>query len=217
VHLSENEAGALQTRIAGVERRVGIQIATTVVGKCDAYVELPWKAFALGVAFAGFAIVIVDLLRPDWVTSGMALVHVVLILGVGAASALVAVFVPAYARLFLRSARREVETYNYAQSVFLRRELFRTHGRDAILILISRFERSVSILPDVGLHTRVSKPEWDAVIARMLPSLAAQQCADALAHGLDAIEQMLLAKGFRGHTSGSNEIPDRPTEEDGRR
>src|SRR6266852_5151260 len=99
--------------------------------------------------------------------TGVPLVHVVMILGVAAASALLAVFVPGFARLFLRPVRRHLEVRHYARSLFLTRELFKTRERNGVLLLISRFERQVEILPDTGLHDRVSEGDWRTVIARM--------------------------------------------------
>jgi hypothetical protein len=63
------------------------------------------------------------------VTSETALVHAIVILGAAAACALLAVLVPGFARLLLREARSHVEVKHYAQSLFLRRELFRTENR----------------------------------------------------------------------------------------
>ena len=89
--------------MADVERRCGVQIVTAIVGKSDTYTELPWKAFALGVSIAGFTIVVADLWRPQWATSYVAIVYAVTTLAAGAAAALVAIFVPPFARLFLRA------------------------------------------------------------------------------------------------------------------
>jgi putative membrane protein len=213
-HLDEHDADAIEKRVARIERRAGVQVVVSVVGKCDAYVELPWKAFAMGAALAGLALVVLDALRPGWITRDTVLVHVIVLLAAAGASALLAVFVPDYARLFLRRSRRDAETQAYARSVFLRRELFATPRRDAVLLMMSRFERSVTILPDRGLDETVAPREWDAVIARMLPTLAARRVAEALLQGLDGIEQVLLAKGHRPATSG-NRFPDRPVDEDG--
>src|SRR5580704_4068767 len=159
--LSAAEAAEIDAHIARVEARVGVPIVAAVVGKADAYAELPWMAFALGVSLAALAIVVADWLRPDWLTAQVALLHTATILGAGAASALAAVFVPAYARLFLRPALRDLEVRHYAQSLFLRRELFKTRDRNGILMLICKFERKIEILADVGLHGRITGTDWD--------------------------------------------------------
>jgi hypothetical protein len=131
--LSAAEAAAIEESIARVEARTGIPVVTAVVGKADAYAELPWMAFALGVSLSALAAVVADALRPGWVSAQIALLHTATILAIGGASALAAVFIPAYARLFLRPALRDLEVRHYAQSLFLRRELFKTRGRNSIL------------------------------------------------------------------------------------
>jgi len=215
--LSKAEAEAITARSVELESRVGVQVIAAIIGKADAHVELPWKAFALGAVLSGLAVVVADLARPQWLTANVALVDTVTILGTGAASALLAVFVPAYARFFLRSTRRDAEVHRYAEALFLRHELFKTRERNGILILVSCFERKVEILADVGLHQRVSDAEWRPVIARMTPLLREGRFAEALQEGLAAAEELLAAKGLnaRVDAAAENELPDRPIDEGG--
>ena len=212
--LSDAEAEAIDARIGRLESRTGVQVVTAAVGKSDTYVELPWKAFALGAALAGFAVVLADTARPQWVTSHTALIQVTMILGAAAASALLTIFVSPFARLFLRATRRDLEVRQHAQSLFLTRELFKTRGRTGVLILVSLFERRVEILPDTGLHARVSEADWGSVVARMTPRLREARPFHALQEGLAALEDMLVSKGFQPGAD-PNELPDRPIEERG--
>ncbi len=212
--LSDAEADAIDAQIGRLESRTGVQVVTAAIGKSDTYVELPWKAFALGAALAGFAVVLADMRWPQWVTSHTALIHATTILGAAAASALLAVFVPPFARLFLRATRRDLEVRQHAQALFLTRELFKTRGRTGVLILVSLFERRVEILPDTGLHARVSKEDWGSVIARMTPRLREARPFHALQEGLAALEDLLASKGFQPG-AGPDELPDRPIEERG--
>jgi putative membrane protein len=211
--LSKAEANAIEARSAQVEARVGTQVIAAIVGKADAHIELPWKAFALGAVLAGLAMVIADATRPQWLSANVTLIDTVTILGAGAASALLAVFVPAYARLFLRSTRRDVEVRRRAEALFLRHDLFKTRDRNGVLILVSCFERKVEILADTGLHSRVSEAEWRPVIARMTPLLRERRFAEALQDGLAATEELLAAKGFKATPGAENELPDRPIDE----
>jgi putative membrane protein len=213
--LSPAEAAEIDAHIARVEARVGVPIVAAVVGKADAYAELPWMAFALGVSLAALAIVVADWLRPDWLTAQVALLHTATILGAGAASALAAVFMPAYARLFLRAALRDIEVRHYAQSLFLRRELFKTHERNGILILVCKFERKIEILPDVGLHRRIADGDWEGTIAAMTPHLRQEHIAAALEAGVGALGAMLAGKGFAGKTGAEHELAEGPIEEEG--
>jgi putative membrane protein len=213
--LSKAETDAITARSAQVEARIGVQVIAAITAKADAHVELPWKAFALGAVFAGLAMVVADAVRPQWLTANATLINTVSILSAGGASALLAVFVPAYARLFLRSVRRDAEVRRYAEALFLRHELFKTRERNGVLILVSCFERKVEILADAGLHRSVSEADWRPVIARMTPLLRERRFAEALQEGLAATEELLAAKGLKARMGAENELPNRPIDERG--
>jgi putative membrane protein len=194
--LDPGEARTINERIGEIEARTGVRIATSIVARCDAYVELPWKAFALGAGLAGLATVLAALFAPDRVPHAALLRQVVAILGAGASSALAAVWIPAWAHVFLRPSRRDLEVRQYAQALFLQRELFATPQRTGVLILVCRFERKVQILPDTGFRDRIATAEWRTVIKRMTPSLGQGHPHRALQEGLGAMEELLLRKGF---------------------
>jgi uncharacterized membrane protein len=214
--LSALEANAIEARSAEVESRVGIQIVAAIVDKSDAHVELPWKAFAIATVLAGLALVVADAVRPQWLSANAVLVHTVTILGSGGASALLAILAPAYARLFLRSTRRDFSVRRRAEALFLEHELFGTRERNGVLILVSCFERRVEIFADVGLNRHVAEVEWRPVISRMTPLLREGRFADALLAGLIATEELLAGKGFKPEPGSINELPDRPIDERGR-
>lgn len=215
--LSKAETEAITARSVQLEARIGVQVIAAITAKADAHVELPWKAFALGAVLAGLAMVVADAVRPQWLTANATLINTVSILSAGGASALLAVLVPAYARLFLRSVRRDAEVRRYAEALFLRHELFKTRERNGVLILVSCFERKVEILADAGLHRCVSEADWRPVIARMTPLLRERRFAEALQEGLAATEELLAAKGLKARTGAEaqNELPDRPIDERG--
>lgn len=200
--LNSTESLTVNQRIVDIERRTGVLIATAIVPRSDAYVELPWKAFALGASLAAFVTVLFDLGAAGWGASRTALWHAMAILGAGAACALAAVWVPAWARLFLHPSRRDVEVRQYAQALFLTRELFATPRRTGLLILVSRFERKIQILPDTGFADRVSTAEWRAVVNRMTPAMRGGHPAKALHEGLAAVDELLARKGFAAPVDG---------------
>ena len=215
MRLQPAESEAIARRISSVEARTGVQLLAAIVPRSDSYLELPWKAFALGAALAALGVVVADMWLGRWASSTTALLHAVPILGSGAACALLAVFVAPFARLFLRAAHSHAEVKQYAESLFLRHELFRTRRRTAVLILISRFERRIEILPDSGLHGRVSEAEWRQVIATMTPHLRGARPFDALEASMSAVESLLVSKGFHADPRTTNELPNRPIEESG--
>ncbi len=196
-----------------LERAIGIDVVTMVVGKCDTYPETVWKAFALGASLTALAVVAGDMLRPEWVASDAIVMSVVAVLAIGAMCALASVCVPSFARLFLRESRAALETLQYAKAQFLDRQLFATRERTAILVLVAMLERRVVILTDTGLRDTVSAAEWDAVIDSMTQHLRARAPRDALLAGLDAIGDLLSGKGIvRG---GGDAFADAPIEDAG--
>ena len=191
--LPDAERRSIAERAERLEARTGVQVVAAVVGRCDAYPEVPWKAFAL---FSGLALLAALPWRPDAVLAGLTF-----LLG-GAVAALAAIFLPPFARLFVDRARRETEARQYAAAFFIDNGLARTQERRAILVLVGVFERSVAILPDAGLP--LAEPELRDIIARMTPRLAAGEIASALRDGLDALEALLVARGLAG--GGRDEI-----------
>jgi len=215
MRLSPAESDTIDRHVAAVEARTGVQVCVAVVPRSDGYVELPWKAFALGASLAGLGVVVADMWLAPWATPATALLHVVAVLGVAAAGALLAVFVPAFARLFLRETRRQAAVKEHAESLFLRHALFRTTRRRAVLILVSQFERRVEILPDTGLHGRVDQADWLGVIDAMAPHLRDARPFHALEAGITEVERLLVSKGFHADADAPNELPNRPIQESG--
>lgn len=206
MYLTPQEQQQINGLVAEVEAATGAQVLAAVIGKADAYPEIPWKAFAAGAAITAFAVVLDDWLRPGWVSMHSAIFDVIAILGTGAALGLLTVFIPPFARLFLDRLRADTEARQYARSMFLERELFRTRQRTGILLLVSRFEHAVVILPDEGIRSRVNDAELDRVIAHMTPLLARGETAAALRGGLQALKTRLLDKGFGSTSADADEI-----------
>jgi putative membrane protein len=211
--LTEQERQQLDRRIALAEKRTGSQIVLAVVERSDVYAELPWKAFALGAAGAGLAVAALDLLRPGWHSSTAVLLAVTATLIAGAACALACVSLPGFARLFLDAHRAETEARQYAESLFLSREVFATSGRTGVLLLVSLFEHKVIMLPDTGLSKLLGREASQGIITRMTSLLASGRVAIAFEAGLAGLEEVLGATAPAA--AAKNEIPNAIVEEKG--
>ena len=194
--ISADETATVERAIARVEAATGVQIVAAIVPKSDAYPELPWRAFALGASLTGLLALVLDVMRPDWLTAQALLVQTLAILAGGAIAGLAAMRIASFARLFLGAQRASVEARQCAESLFLTRELFATPRRDAVLMMVSEFEHRVVIVPDVYCRGKVTSAEWEGVVARMTPLLRAAKIADAFVAGLDAMQALLTGKGF---------------------
>jgi putative membrane protein len=134
-------------------------------------------------------------------------------LAVGAVCALLCVNLPVFARIFLDASVAEAEARQYAESLFLSREVFATRGRTGVILLISLFERQIVVLPDTGLVKHLNREALEGIIARMVKALAPGRIIGALEEGLRCLEDALAATA--PSPSGENELPDEIVEEVG--
>jgi len=202
----------LDELISKTEKRTQTQIVLAVIERSDSYIELPWKAFAFGASITGILVVIFNFLMNTWHSQIPTWIGITLTLAGGALGALLAAFIPKFAKLFLSRDRAEVEVEQYAQSLFLEREIFATKNRTGILFMISLFERKIVILPDTGLHKQLPEQTLKTIIATMAPHLKRRNIDQALAAGLEKLSQM-LGESVKG--SSENELQDTIIEEKG--
>ena len=212
--LSPSQADAITARIANVEAGTGVQVVVAIVGRAARYPEARWKAFALAVSVAALVVGATALVRPDWTAASSAL-GAMAVLAAGISNALVATLVDRYARLYVRHNRAAAEVRQYAEGLFLARELFATPARTAVLVVVSLLERVVVIHADRGCTDRIGAAEWDSVVAPMTVALRSGDRAGAAQAGLGALQALLGRKGFVGGGPTPNALPDRPLEERG--
>ncbi len=208
--LLEQDRDRLNKRIREAEGRTGAQIVLAVINRSDSYAEIPWKAFALGVSLACLAVFSLNEFHA------MILVAVTAILTAGGVCALLTVFAPDFARIFLVSHRAETEVRQYAQSLFLKREIFSTKNRRGVLLLVSLFERQVVVLPDRGLGERLTSDAINEIITSMRSHLMQGQIMEALEASLAQMTQLLEPTAPSGYKDmDDNELPDEIIEEQG--
>lgn len=208
MYFSDDETQQLDTRIRQLEKNTGIELVAAVVGKCDHYPEIPWKAFALGVAIGALVTLLQAIVRPDWLSTYSALFHTLLLLGTGAVAALLTAFWPGWARCFLDKTRAEAEIRQYAQTLFLEREIFEVPARRGMLLLVGLFERQVVLLTDSGFEARLPSGALQTVIAAMTPDLKQGDRFRALNRGVDVLEERLRAAGFEPAVDKNDRIPE---------
>jgi putative membrane protein len=163
--VSDSDRSLLDRRIAETEKATGAQIVLASVVRSDSYAEIPWKAFAMGASVASLLILYLDLFVLGWLTEILVVFSVSAVLISGILLAVLSVLFTGFARLFLSSRRKETETLQYAESLFLSNELFSTEGRSGILVLVSQFERQVVILPDKGIRDQLSMEVLNGIIS----------------------------------------------------
>jgi putative membrane protein len=208
--LSETDKARIGARVRELEARSGAEIVTVFAERCDHYPEIPWKAFALGAALTAAGLALVSSLHSDWAGQPLTLVLPLSLSG-GLFLMLLTAVAPPFARLFLDRVRAESEARQYAEELFLQRELYAAPARRAVLLLVARFEREVVILPDRGLQTALAPEVLGKVIASMTARLARGEYAAAFDDGLAALEPLLVTPAPETSATG-NRQPDEPVE-----
>jgi putative membrane protein len=211
--LSENDKDLLEKTIARAEEQLRSQIVLATVKRSDNYVEIPWKAFALGVSVSGLLALTGNLLFPGWIQGMAVLIAVVIMLATGAAMALLTILLPVVARLFLNDSRAETETRQYAESLFLSRQLFLTKHRTGILLLISLFEKKVVIIPDKGISNHVSNADIQRIITLMKAPLERNELRQSMEIAVDELTRII--EPLTANDTTGDELPNRIIEERG--
>lgn len=211
---AEAEA-AVRHRVASLERTAGVEVIAAVIARADSYPEIPWKAFALGASLALLAAVAAALISPGWEAAEAIVETAVAALATGGAAALATVWVKPLARLFLTRTRRQAETLQYAQAMFLDAGLQRTPRRDGILLLVSLFEHEVVVLADDGVREQLAPAALDATVSAVTAALKRGRIRDALLDGLARLEETLVASGFRGQPGEPDDVARRLIQERG--
>ncbi|MEO8849165.1 MAG: hypothetical protein ABI440_11140 [Casimicrobiaceae bacterium] len=206
--LNPSDAVAIEERLRAIERRTGVQIVVAIATRTSRFHGLRWRAFAMGAALSALVVVMADIARPDWITAYTASVTAIAILGAALSCAAVATAWPRFERLFLAFPRAEAAVHQRAQALFLERELFATPRRDAILLLLGRFERAMAVIGDVGFRGKIDRVGWHQVIDAATGGLARGDARAALIAGLDALDVMLPALADGTPSQEDGQLPD---------
>lgn len=214
--LSQSDKDHLNRLVAEAEKGTNAQIVLAVVKRSDSYAELPWKAFAIGASVAGLLLFVLHAAVPLWYSPTRVLIALAATLATGISLALLTVFVPRFARLFLSSPRAETEVKQYAESIFISHEVFATRKRTGVLLFVSLFERKVFILPDKGLCSMLGHNEIRKILKPMLVSLHQYELRKAFEEGLNELTG-ILQNSSRQVPDGisENELPNEIIEEEG--
>ncbi len=214
--LTDEERARVAEGIEEIEKRTGAQIVVAVVERSDSYAELPWKAFALGASITCLVILALGFLAPFQASQAAGFVAMAGMLAFGGLCALLAVLMPGFARLFLSRYRCEVEVRQYAESLFLKREIFATARRTGILLFASLFEGQAVLLPDRGLAGSLTGDAIESVVGPMAASLSRGRTGKALEEGLGRLLDLLEGTASAGPgDAGEKELPNEVIEERG--
>lgn len=205
---TEKERQRIDALIAEFERSTGIQAVAVVTSRADAYPDIPWKAYAIGSGLGAIAAALNPFFVQGWSHASVIALDAMLILSGGVVLAVLATFVPAFARLFLDRVRAEGEALQYAEAMFLERELFRTRDRRAVLVVLCCFERVAVVLVDKAVRDHAPAAAVAEISRASGASLRQRGIAAGFETAFGRLADELKRNGFVPAAGGSNDIAD---------
>lgn len=187
--------------VKAVEAKSAAEIVVSVRGRSADYRELD---LGVGLALAILTLAIL-IYHPAELDEELMPVETVLAFVVG--SALVAK-VPALKRLFLSKKRRDRQTLAAARSHFVEHGISRTRDRSGILFFVSELERTVAVVPDLGIDVAKLGARWNTQIERLEAAAATLDVA-AFTAALGDLGPV-LGETYPRRDDDENELPDAP-------
>lgn len=164
---SDAELEAIRAAVAAAESVCGAEMVPVIEDRADDYESATWVAGAAGAAFA-LALLAVLSEVTDLLLFWPFLYLALAVLFVGVLCGVLAERVPAVQRLFVPKARMRHEVDRAATQAFVQQGVSETSDRMGLLIYFSLFERTVELLPDVGLRELATAEEWDTLVQTCL-------------------------------------------------
>jgi putative membrane protein len=203
--LNDADKALLESKISEAESRTKVEFLLAFTEKCDDYPEIPWKAFALGVSVSLLFSILYILLYPSWINAGLVFGMILVTLVFSSLLSLLTLLSDVFARVFLPEERAHAETMQFAESFFYRRDFGNTNARNAVLVLVSLFEKYVVLIPDRGLEKRLSNEEANAVVNKITRKLREDGLMEAYKTAIDKLVKILETSVPAGESK--NELP----------
>lgn len=194
----------LEKSIESIESNSSAEVMVSVHETSADYtdVDLIWGIF-FGLSVLAYKIWSPHSFDPDWV-----LFNVVLC---GAFGFVLSRWLGPLRRLWLTTARIERNVRQAALAQFLELGVNGTREQTGLLLYVSRFERRLSLVPDVGLKKQLSPTFWDEVNQSLgRPSSDGELLANISAI-LDRVKKP-LQKHFPRQEDDIDELPNRPVQ-----
>jgi putative membrane protein len=129
-----------------------------------------------------------------------------MIVGTGLGTAL-AIRLPVLRRLAIPPAQMQAEVESAAQALFFDQRIHHTAQRDAVMIYVSLFERTVYVLPDQAIADKLGADALGQVCAAVTAKLRDADVRGALIVGVERLGE-ILATAMPGDGDDTNELDD---------
>lgn len=185
--------------IVAIERQTGAEVVVTVAPRSGDYRHADTRFGAL----LSFLALLVYYFYPAPLPDDLALLLVVLCYPLGAAIAAVAA---PLRRLLVRKQLLRHNLLREARSRFVEQGIGNTRDRTGVLVFVSRFERGVEVVPDVGIPVAAMGAAWSTAVQALDTAARAEDLTPFLAALADL--GRVLASAVPRAADDQNELPD---------
>jgi len=203
---SEAHRRAIADAARSAEGTTSGEIVPFVVGVCDDYREVPWKAAVIGALIGGAGGVALHYLGGFW---GGSLWQWVIapMLAAAAAGVLSAQWSAGLRRFLIGDTVLDLRARRRAQAAFLDEEVFATRDRTGILVFVALFERRVVVMGDAGINRAVPDNAWTDVVADLVAGIRAGRPAEALEAAVVECGRLLTEHRLEIRPDDIDELP----------
>jgi putative membrane protein len=197
--LAQSAREQVRDAIVAIERQTGAEVVVTVARRAGDYRHADARFGALLSLLALLAYYFYPAPLPD----DLALLVVVLCYPLGAAIAAVAT---PLRRLLVRKRLLRDNLRLHAQARFVEQGIGKTRGRTGVLVFVSRFERGVEVVPDLGIPVASMGETWSTATQALDTAARGKELAPFLT-ALALLGRALAAAVPRA-ADDQNELPD---------
>lgn len=203
---TESDRRAIADAAANAEGSTSGEIVPYVVGVCDDYPEVGWKAAVVGGLTGIAGGMVVHFLGDFW--GGSLWLWVVLpFLICAVAGALLARWSEGVRRWVIGDAVLSLRARQRAERCFLEEEVFATRDRTGILIFVALFEHRVVVMGDGGINRAVPEGAWDHVVDDVIAGIRERRPAEALIAAITECGRLLEEHRLEIRPDDTDELP----------
>ncbi len=203
---TEADRSAIAEAAGSAEGSTSGEIVPYVIGICDDYPEVGWKAAVLGALAGGGGGVAAHYLGGFW--GGSPWLWVILPLLVCAVVATMTIrWSDGLRRWIIGGSALEGRARQRAERCFLEEEVFATRDRTGILVFVALFERRVVVMGDAGINRVVPDGAWDHVVDGVVAGIRAGRPAEALTAAMTECGRLLREYRLEIRPDDTDELP----------
>ncbi len=191
------------TAVEEAEEKTSAELVVAIHPSSGNYRDIDFACGAV-FAFAGLVFIVFNpwtVHSPIWFPLEVALLFAFGYLGCSVC--------PWLRRRLTTVARRIEQVKQTAQAIFVEENVSHTRERTGVLIYLSRLERQVVVLADLGVTGAVPAEEWGECVQQLKAIPGAEDVSEAMLRGIASLGTMLSGHLPPGEDN-PDEIPNRP-------